>query len=112
MMRCCSQPALQPLHPAIDIRYVALSAVDLANADRYVVDVVPYIREIRTTHEFWARHSVLDVPYERMFADPKDALTQLAACVEVPITDVEAQRLCDAIASLSDGDVPPGTTDH
>ena len=95
-----------------DLRDVAVASADLAQADGYEVDIVPLIQEIRRAHEYWVRQSVLDTPYERMVADPKTVLKRLAACVEIPITEVEAQRLCQTLASLSDGEVPPGSPHH
>ena len=91
-----------------DLRDVAVSSADLAQADGYEVDIVALIREIREAHEFWARQSVLDAPYERIVADPESVLERMAAWVGVPITDVEAQRLCRTLTALTDGDVPPG----
>ena len=91
-----------------DLRDVAVSNADLAQADGYEVDIEHLIQECRRAHEFWVGHSVLDTPYERMVADPEAVLKELAAWLEVPIRDVEAQRLSQTIATLSDGDVPTG----
>jgi len=91
-----------------DLRDVAVSAADLARADGYEVDIVPLTQETRKTHEFWCRESVLDTPYEQLVADPEAILKELAACIEIPIAEVEVQRLCQSLVSLSDGDVPSG----
>lgn len=91
-----------------DLRDVAVSSADLARADGYDVDTVALIREIREAHEFWARESVLDAPYERIVTDPESVLKRIAAWIGTPITEVKAQHLCQALTSLSDGEVPPG----
>jgi hypothetical protein len=91
-----------------DLRDIAVSAADLARADGYEVDIVPLMQETRKAHEFWSRQSVLDIPYEQVVADPEASLKELAAYIEIPVADVEVQRLCQTLASLSDGDVPSG----
>jgi hypothetical protein len=93
-----------------DLRDVAMSSADLAQADGYEVDVVALTREIREAHEFWARQSALDAPYARIVTDPESVLERMAAWLGIPITEVEAQRLCQTLTALSDGDVPPGNS--
>jgi hypothetical protein len=91
-----------------DLRDVAVSAADLARADGYEVDIVPLMHETRKAHEFWRRQSVVDIPYERVVADPEAILKELADHIETPIAEVEVQRLCHSLASLADGNVPSG----
>jgi hypothetical protein len=91
-----------------DLRDVAVSAADLARADGYEVDLLPMMQANRKAHEFWSRQSVLDTPYEQMVFDPEGILKKLAACIDIPIAEVGVQRLCQSLASLSDGDVPSG----
>jgi hypothetical protein len=91
-----------------DLRDIAVSAADLAQVDGYQVDIVPLMQENRKAHEFWCRQSVLDIPYQRIVDDPGAVLKELAASIDIPIGEVELQRLGQSLASLSDGDVPSG----
>ena len=82
-----------------DLRDIAASVQSMGWA-RDEAELLHYVANARTAHEFWLPHAAADLSYAEIIDTPREALRRVADAVSVPVPAATIEDLAAGLAAI------------